>query len=123
MAITSADFGRSQLPRSICRYNQRACKNANEERRGSDPISPPGGLIAGEDTHEEILRAILHKTDSAGSLKILLPGSWNQVEAAWKRVRKSRLSRISFGEFQSELAGRIWPLARHPQIGQVFVNK
>jgi hypothetical protein len=48
-------------------------------------------MVAGEDEHRGILWALRQKTDSAGSLKILLPGSCNQVGSAKRRGEKERI--------------------------------
>lgn len=116
MTVASAGRGRSQLPWCVRRNNQRACEKTHEKGRGCDPKSPPEGLVAGEDAHEGILRAIRGKTDSAGSLKILLPGSWNLVGRTQELAQDRARSRIGFGEFQSGLVIRFWGDVGNPPM-------
>jgi hypothetical protein len=59
------------------------CEGAQQKGKDKSEESPDkaaeGEGFPGEPTHEGILRIMREKTDSAGSSKILLPGSWNWV--------------------------------------------
>jgi hypothetical protein len=73
-------------------------------------------LVAGEHVHRPSLRAEPKKTDSAGSLEILLPGSCNSVDERKHGVRELALPESVFEEFQTELEGRFWGGVGNPRI-------
>ena len=115
VAIANPDRGGAQLRRCVRRENQGSGKKTSEQSHASEAKSARERLGAAEDVHRPSLQARPNKTDSAGSLEILLPGSCNSVDEV-SRERRGRASRISFGEFQTGLEGRIWGGVGNPLI-------
>jgi hypothetical protein len=77
MTVAGADRRRPQLPGRVRGKKKRTSQKTRNQRHSHESSSVPEGRVAGRGRHEEILPGIPGKTDSAGSLKILLPGSWN----------------------------------------------
>jgi hypothetical protein len=77
MAIALGEWNTAQHGGSVgeeCEGAQQESKPKSEE---SADRAAEGEGFPGEPAHEGILRGMRKKTDSAGSSKILLPGSWN----------------------------------------------
>ena len=73
-------------------------------------------MVAGEHVHRPSLRARPKKTDSAGSLEILLPGSCNSVDELKHRAGEVAPPKSVFDEFQTGRKGRIWGGVGNPPI-------
>jgi hypothetical protein len=81
VAIADIDGLGPQLGRRICRYNEGTAEEAQEQERGSEkPTGSWARPVPTRSTHLRMVQSFLQKTDSAGSLKIPLPGSWNGLK-------------------------------------------
>ena len=79
MAITGPRVGGTQVRARIRGKDQRASQQKKQQSRASHADGPPRACAEGWKMHWPILRPTVQKTDSAGSPKILLLGSWNWV--------------------------------------------
>jgi hypothetical protein len=94
MAIAAGDGNGAQQPGSIRGKRERARKEGDSQSEPSPRESAGRKGIDGEAQHEGILEGLEKKTDSPGSSKILLPGSWNWVAREQGRTRKGSVSGI-----------------------------
>jgi hypothetical protein len=94
MAIAAGDGNGAQQPGSIRRECERARKEGDSQSEPSPPESAERKGIDGDAQHEESLEGLEKKTDSPGSSKILLPGSWNWVARRRDRSCKRSVSGI-----------------------------
>jgi hypothetical protein len=79
MAIALRDRNTAQHGGSVGEEREGGQEERNSQSEESpDSVAEKEGF-PGEPAHEGILRSMWKKTDSAGSSKILLPGSWNWV--------------------------------------------
>jgi hypothetical protein len=79
MAITPGDGNSAQQGRSVREDRERARKESDSQSEPSPGESAERKGVDGEAQHEGIVEGTRKKTDSTGSSKILLPGSWNWV--------------------------------------------
>ena len=80
-------------------------------------------MVAGEHVHRPSLRARPKKTDSAGSLEILLPGSCNSVDELKHRAREVAppKSVLTSSKLDAKAGfGAVWAIL---QFRQVFANE
>ena len=77
MAIAARDRNGAQQGRSVREDRERARKESDSQSEPSSGDSAEREGVDGEAQHEGIMEGLQKKTDSSGSSKILLPGSWN----------------------------------------------
>jgi len=100
-AMAVASVFRNGPQQSRCVREERGCarqQNRSQEVESGGETPPRDGVVE-EPAHRGILPRLQKKTDSSASSKILLPGSWNQVETV-------RTNLMGGGQFPIQIEAR-----------------